>query len=655
MPLAIELAATWTRTLSLSEIEQEIQRNLDFLSTNMRNLPEGHRSMQAVFDHSWFLLVEEEQQVLARLSVFRGGFTLEAAKQVAGASLPILSSLVAKSLVQRTEAGHYALHELLRQYTAARLESNPAFATAIRQQHYTFYLHLAEAADSQLKGSGQLEWLSRLEQEHDNLRAAVEWSLMDGESEPGEKDDQALELVAALCWFWQIHGYFHEGCSYLIKALDLNPPKPAPCLLSPSRASIEDMSHSGNLAARARALAGLAQLNNLLGNHSIAHTLAEQSAVICRNLGDKRGLSAALVVLGHTLRWQGQVTLSHSRLEEALALNREVGDPWNTAQSLFYLGKYLTDFGGDIAGRAMLEESSAILEKLGDKFLLESVLVSLGIIALSSGNYDQALSQFHRGLAIAREIGDPYQAADALTNIGCVLRTQGDYAAARSHFEEALRIYQEVSRGIWSTDPLCALAENEITQGHLSAARLYLQDASASEETSENRWLHTLVGYFQGLLAYYEGNMERAALSLETTIALARESQYKPDLARSLVTLGRVMHALGENTRAAALFGEGLGLFREMNSRLGIATALEGFAELAVSENAIRAAHLFSAAAVIRKAIGAPLPPVDRPAYERDIAAIRAQLDEVAFTDAWAQGQDDSWESVVAEIHGHAA
>lgn len=650
IPLAIELAATWIRILSLAEIEQEIQRNLDFLSTNMRNLPKGHRSMRAVFDRSWGLLTEAEQHVLSRLSVFRGGFTLEAAKPVAGASLAILSSLVSKSLVRRTEAGRYDLHELLRQYTAAQLEVDPMAFVASKEQHYAFYLALAEAADSQLRGSGQLEWLGRLEQEHDNLRAAVEWSLMDSGKAPGRQVDLALELAGALRWFWQIRSYFREGCNCLTRALDLSQLRLAADPLSPSPGTIEDTSPMRNLRARARALEGLALLTNSLGDHSAAHTLAEQSAAIYRELGDKRGLADALMVIGQTLRWQGEVNLGHSRLEEALALYREMGDQWNVARSLYRLGTYLADFGGDIAGQSMLEESSAILEELGDRFLFVSVLVSRGIIALSSGDYAHARSHFDRSLAIAREIGDSWEMADALTNIGCILRIQGDYAAASSHFEEALRIYQEGGRGIWCTDPLCALAENDIAQGHLSAARLHIQDASASAQASENKWLQTLIRYFQGLLAYYEGDVKRAATLLETTMALARESQYKPDLARLLVTLGRVMRALGENARAAALLSEGLGLFREMNSKFGIATALEGFAGLVLSENAEHAARLFGTAEAIRAAISAPLPPVDCPAYERDVATIRAQLGEVAFAEAWARGQAEPWAEMIAEI-----
>src|SRR5512135_3380042 len=147
MPLAIELAATWVRTLSPAEIAQEIQGSLDFLSSSERDLPERHRSMRVVFDHSWQMLSLEEQQVLSQLSVFRGGFQRQAAEQVAGASLSVLSTLVNRTLVRRSAAGRYDLHELVRQYSAAQLATDLQAKTAVQWRHYAFYLALIEAAE----------------------------------------------------------------------------------------------------------------------------------------------------------------------------------------------------------------------------------------------------------------------------------------------------------------------------------------------------------------------------------------------------------------------------------------------------------------------------------------------------------------------------
>jgi len=167
-----------------------------------------------VFDHSWQRLSSKEQQVLSQLSVFRGGFSRLAAEQVAGASLPVLSTLVARTLRRRAAPGRFELHELVRQYSATQLASDPQAHEAARKRHYKYFLALAETAEQELKGSNQLEWLGRLEQELDNLRAALAWSLERDRMAIGE-DESALRLSGALRWFWLMHGHFHEGLNWL--------------------------------------------------------------------------------------------------------------------------------------------------------------------------------------------------------------------------------------------------------------------------------------------------------------------------------------------------------------------------------------------------------------------------------------------------------
>ncbi len=155
MPLALVLAASWIRVLSCPEIMVEIQRSLDFLTTTRRSLPSRHRSIRAVFDHSWQLLSIAEKQTFARCSVFRDGFTREAAERVAGATLPGLAALVDKSLLSRNREGRYVMHELARQYGADQLAECDGL-TPTCNAHLTFFLTLAEEADSYLERGLQI-------------------------------------------------------------------------------------------------------------------------------------------------------------------------------------------------------------------------------------------------------------------------------------------------------------------------------------------------------------------------------------------------------------------------------------------------------------------------------------------------------------------
>ncbi len=629
MPLAIELAAVWICTLSLSEIEQEIQRNLDFLSTTMRDLPERHRSMRAVFEHSWNLLSEQEQQALSRLSVFRGGFTREAAEQVAGTSLSSISTLVNHTLLRRTAHGRYDLHELVRQYSAGRLATDPEMNSATQKRHHAYFLALAEASDQELKGSNQLDWLERLEADYSNLRAALEWSLKSGCAGPG--DDSALRLAGALRWFWRMRGHFHEGRDWLIQALKTCPKR--------------------YTTARAYAQLGLSMLMNILGDLGAAGPQAEESAAIFRKLGNQQGLAEVLSEAGATFVWQGEATLAFARFEEALALFRQAGNRWGEAQVLYRLGDTLVDYRCDSVGKDMLEESAKILEELGEKYLYVYVLISLGAIEIQVGNYTSARTHLERGLAVATEIKHPSGVADSLTSLGDVCRIQGDYLTAHSQLEAAYQVHQEAGSSIWETGVLCFLAENEIAQGNLSAAQLYILAASNYLKLPENKLANTLVCHFRGLLAYYQGDAEEAAELLEESLALARKGIYRPEVGRSLIALARARRALGQIVQATNLALEALELYEKYGRKLGTAIALEELAAVCiVQRDTARAVMLFSVANTLRKRLGAPLPPVDRASHDSALALCNTQLGETVCAAIWADASTRHFQEVVEEI-----
>ena len=214
IPLGIELAATWVRTLSCVEIAKEIERGLDFLSVSVRDLPARHRSMRAVFDHSWKLLSEDEQSVLARLSVFRGGFSLEAAEQIAGATLFMLSSLVTKSLIRRSGEGRYDLHELLRQYAKSRAQADPNDYDALEACHSAYYLKFVHSLEQPLTGPNQLSARAEFVANMENVRPAWEYAV---------RHDQIELIRGSINSFWnffETHTWFHEGLATFGLAAD---------------------------------------------------------------------------------------------------------------------------------------------------------------------------------------------------------------------------------------------------------------------------------------------------------------------------------------------------------------------------------------------------------------------------------------------------
>src|SRR5581483_223515 len=211
-PLGIELAAAWAHVLSCAEIEAELAASLELLASTAQDLPERHRTIRAVFDSSWRLLTEDERQTLCRLSVFRGGFERAAAAQVAGAALPRLAGLLNHSLLARGPGGRFELHELVRQYAGEQLRAVGELAE-VAGRHIGYYCALVEQADVHMKTPDEAAWLERLEQEHDNLRAAIERALELGRVEQG------AAIGAVLRWFWYIRGHVGEGREWIERVL----------------------------------------------------------------------------------------------------------------------------------------------------------------------------------------------------------------------------------------------------------------------------------------------------------------------------------------------------------------------------------------------------------------------------------------------------
>ena len=191
--------------LEPSEIATEIDRNLDFLAVESRDLSERQRSLRAVFEHSWRLLSEEEQTIFQQLSVFRGGFNREAAQEVAQASLPRLMGLSHRSLLERTRSGRFEIHELLRQYAAEKLKASTETYDATRNRHVAHFARVMQQRETDLKGSRQLEALTLIEAEVENARFAINWAT------EHRLIDDLHQLIDGLGLFYEIRGRFQEG------------------------------------------------------------------------------------------------------------------------------------------------------------------------------------------------------------------------------------------------------------------------------------------------------------------------------------------------------------------------------------------------------------------------------------------------------------
>ena len=470
-PLAIELAAAATRDFSCDAIAEEIAHNLNFLATTMRDMPERHRSMRAVFDRSWNLLTEDERRVFGRVSVFRGGFEIQAAEQIVDASNTLLATLMNKSLLRRNSAERYEIHELLRQYAAVKLQA-AAEEDGIRTRHLNYFVTLAERAESELGGAKQGVWLNQLAAEHDNMRAALQWAL------DGDQVEAGLRLAGGLYRFWNIRGYMGEGRRWLEqliakggraapswRAKALHSAGSLACVqrdYEPARAFLEEglalKRTLGDKQSMALSLNNLGSVAVLQGQHQQAHLFFEESLDIKRELGDKRGIAFALSNLAVISTDQGNYEQAEAQLEESLALRRELKDNHGIAASLTNLGSMAYARGDYVRAQALHEASLSLCRELGDTEYVVNVLSNLGVVLKVLGDLKHARSYLEEGLTISRELRDKERLAYALNCLGDVTHAEGDARRAEALYKESIALYRESESKRWSDLPLGGLA-----------------------------------------------------------------------------------------------------------------------------------------------------------------------------------------------------
>ncbi len=584
IPLALELAASRIPVLTPAQMLAQLEHRFELLVGRRRDGDSRHQTLRSAMEWSYRLLEPEAQRFFARLSVFRGGWTVTAAAAVclacaqdfplfqslgegrANHALALLEDLQASSLVlteERNGEMRFRMLETLREYGWEQLM--PEERTELSRRHRDGFLALAEEAEPHLTGPEQAVWYERLDTERDNLRAAIACC-----QEDPEGAEAGLRMVGALCRFWQVRGHVAEG-----RKLSLN--------------ALSRVEAQGRTQARAKVLSRAGWLANAKEDFPAVGPLLEEGLAIAEELEDPSGCADALLGLGILAHHQGEKEQAIALIQRSLAIRQELGDRLGTARLTYILAVIESDDDSATVG-TLLEEILAVSRELGDQLSIAASLRNLGVRAADRRAYPEALSFLEESLALFRELGGKGDHAYVLEHISDVALYLGDIERAQAAYDEGLALYREV----------------ENTRGQAT------------------------IGSFLGHRLLLQGDYAAARAAYEGCLAGRRECGF--GIAAGLVEVAHACWCQQDYPAARACLAEVIGLFQKHQDRQGLFIALLSFAGLAAAQGQdVRAARLFGAAEALRARLNHIILWWHRP-QERILEAMR----EIAVSEDYA-------------------
>jgi predicted ATPase/DNA-binding SARP family transcriptional activator len=536
MPLALELAATWARTLDATAIADEIEQGLDFLTTPARNVPERQRSIRAIFDATWQRLEARERKVFARLAIFRGGFTRAAGQAIAGASLPILSALVDKSVLQHDAASaRYNIHELLRQYGRERLARDQEDENRTCERHAAFYCAALERWYSQLFGPHQQETMAAIEADLENARLAWHWAI----EQP--RPQWLAQAGYGLSYFFYWRKRYPEAVDAYAAA--------ARALTAFVETTPDSHARIVALKVLIAVLAWQGMFDRLAGRAARsdralqrAHALLDSPSLA--NVDTRR--ERALTLQQGPYRYRLDYDRQYEQLQDSLSLYRELDDPIGMASVLGTLGGLARVKGNYTAARQAWEENLAIARRLGDQRRIVTMRSMLNVLALNAGQLQEAEASAHEIMRLARESGELSASLTGLAQLGLTLYLLGRFEEACEAFTEQLALAEELGSSFELSRIYNDLSTASAALGRMPAARAYAQRSLEHGQYVEAGSVQGLIDLLLGTIDAAEGRTGAALHRLNQSVLVLRQSGWMAELSWALARLGSVAHVTGE-------------------------------------------------------------------------------------------------------------
>jgi predicted ATPase/DNA-binding SARP family transcriptional activator len=510
IPLAIELAAARVNVLSVREISERLARRFDLLTTGVRTTIPRHQTLRAALDWSYGLLAEAEQSLFARLAVFAGGWTLEAIEQVCGREpfqqgnmLDFLSRLVDKSLVTTETRGgetRYRMLETIREYSFEKLASAGQLEH-FRERHRDWFLDLAEQVrrEEHLPTIGQR--LDQLEREHDNMRAALEWSLQQGHIAT------AFRLANLLSYFWQIRGHWSEGRACLERVLTV-------ANFEPERVSHQETilwaQALGQIGIMAVAQRDLDAARQVLAKSIQLYKNVAQSGIL--DLETKLDTVLSVNFLGFAAFYQSDYLYATARFTEALHSYQEAHGLAGVGFTLTMLGRVAIFQGQYERAVELGKESLAIGRQLGGVHLSAAALDVTARALYPQGNLQQAQHLLEESLTLSRSLDHQADVADELTVLGLVTSYAGDYRRARQLLQEAQTLSETIQYSSGRAFSMLIHAQVALAENDLTSAKAFLVESLKMYRTFGMKWHLTRGMELMAAVASAESDSVRAAV-----------------------------------------------------------------------------------------------------------------------------------------------
>ena len=593
MPLALELAAAWLKVLSTEALADEIEKSLDLLSARGRQVPERHRSIRAIFDHSWQRLTVDEQAMLKRLSVFRGGCLREAAEAITDATLPFLASLMDKSLIRREQTGRYELHELIRQFAAEHLQSKSHEYEDLRSRHSQYFGMLLNRHEENLKGSEPQKAMEEIGADLDNIRSGWRWAV-------SQRDVETLnQYVESLYLFYEARGMLQEGAETFRYAIaqfqdvvvdrfdELEPSRKV--ALGPTAQSDEEASsqHFSDRYLEQRVIGQLfarsGGLEIRLGNLDKGIELMRKAEAILRQLMPvaNQALARVLSHLGQELHRQGNYAEGILLLKESLQLSKDVDDQWMVGFTLLRLGQVAEFQGEYIEAEPYFQQSIDVFKSVGEQRFRAFALNNQGRVAYAMGAFGQASELIDAAYQIREALSDQVGLSYSYLDLGRLATLLGDYAKAEAELDRAHDIAQRLGERDLAARCTNALGEVARLVGdyerseslHKASYRIY-------QEINVQHEIPGTLTYF-GCLALCQGNYADASVHLHKGLELSMNNQNRGTAASALRYLGHLkLWSLQEHTQALDYFHRAYAIALEIYAAPLVLDILVGIARV---------------------------------------------------------------------------